>query len=368
MRTLLDRCTPTLILPPRSDVPDAVPRALHPQWVPLMLFTPDDDFHDDARTWDLPDCAVALLARAGSWSARNQRDGFVPTAMLARFSSDPVPATEELTRRGLWRRSRRGYQFTDWPHWGETRESAEEKQAEADRRKELAAERQRRKRAKARAHTGAPKVTPVTRDNAPGLPEPVPASRGRHAAVTQPERTSKKKPQVKASAVTRDVSVTGSVTPPSDDLDFDFDLGSGQSVSHQVEDRNAGAREKPELVAAVADAISAKTGHVPTDGQALVVIGTVRKRAKKAGKVIRDPIRYIPVAVTNEPDLYAGLLYGDPPPLAEILAGPPSPVPPGYEPSELHEFDLNVSTGACQCERPRGNWRHQPPATEARTA
>jgi hypothetical protein len=84
-----------------------------------VRFTPDDDFYDHPQAWDLPDCAVALLSRAGSWSARNHKAGFVPTSMLARFSSDPVQASEELCRRGLWRRVRGGFQFTDWESWAE---------------------------------------------------------------------------------------------------------------------------------------------------------------------------------------------------------------------------------------------------------
>ena len=53
-----------------------------------MIFTPDDDFYDSVDLWDLPDCAVALLTRAGAWSARNADRGFVPKSMVARFKRE----------------------------------------------------------------------------------------------------------------------------------------------------------------------------------------------------------------------------------------------------------------------------------------
>jgi hypothetical protein len=357
-----ERFRPTLIprcLHARSDVTDAPPRS-PPEPVALMLFTPDDDFHDDARTWNLPDCAVALLARAGSWSARNQRDGFVPTAMLARFSSDPVQAAEELTRRGLWRRVRRGYHFTDWERWGETAEAAERKQAEADRRKELAAERQRRKREKDRERAGTVTRDSV-RDDASDLPEAVPTSRGRHAPVTQPGRTTAKKPQVNGGAVTRDSGVTGSVTPPSDDLDLDFDLSNQSGVVNQVEDRNAGAgaREKPaepdpytpEFRLQVQGFMAARDHDDVTDAEADGITTEVLGRSKEP---VPHPLGYIRRAVTREKNPYARWLSRRVPAPAVILAE--------FRPATgPHDFERNPETGGCtRCREPEQDKIHKP--------
>jgi hypothetical protein len=67
----------------------AHPAALLICEVAPMPFIVDDAFYDDPDVCSLPDCSVAFLMLAGPWSARNSRSGFVPAAMLARFSSDP---------------------------------------------------------------------------------------------------------------------------------------------------------------------------------------------------------------------------------------------------------------------------------------
>lgn len=74
----------------------------------------DDSFYDHPKVFDAPDCAVALWTRAGTWSARNLTDGFVPSGMPARLCDDPDTAVRELVRRGLWIRTTGGYQFHDW--------------------------------------------------------------------------------------------------------------------------------------------------------------------------------------------------------------------------------------------------------------
>jgi hypothetical protein len=106
----------------------------------MPWFNVDDSFYDHPKVWDAPDCAVALWTRAGSWSARSRNDGFVPSGMPARFCGDPEQAVRFLLDRGLWERSRGGYQFHDWTDWNQSREVIEAKRA-------AAAERQRRHRA-----------------------------------------------------------------------------------------------------------------------------------------------------------------------------------------------------------------------------
>ena len=74
---------------------------------------------------------MALWVRAGSWSARNLRDGFVPSRLPARLCDDPDTAVRELVARGLWLRVKGGYQFHDWADFQPTRESVESDRAAA---------------------------------------------------------------------------------------------------------------------------------------------------------------------------------------------------------------------------------------------
>lgn len=105
-------------------------------WRPVTWFKVDDSFYDHPKVFDAPDCAVALWTRAGTWSARNLTDGFVPSGMPARFCDDHERAVRELMTRGLWKRARGGYQFHDWRDYQPTAadvKSVREKRAEAGR-------------------------------------------------------------------------------------------------------------------------------------------------------------------------------------------------------------------------------------------
>jgi hypothetical protein len=340
--------------------------------MPIQL---PSQFHSLREVAALSNTSFRLDSKALAWCDLNQTGGLIPKEDFALVSAGTGASERhaaECERTGAWHDARYdcGSEFCLGPvdadawirHdffrcWVSEQASAPSADAAAlgKRRASDAARKQRQRDREAAFSTG-PK-----------------RKRGRPKKKTEKEVPAPVRPQVKNTSrdASRDGHVTTVIDRSNQDPDFDFGLDPGQSVS-QVEDRNAGAREseKPELVAAVADVISAKIGHVPADPQVLVVIATVRKRAEKAGNVIRDPMRYIPKSVANEPDLYAGLLYGDPPSLAEVLADPPSPVPKGEDPSELHDYDLDTRTGVCRepCNRPRANWRHQPPATEAKTA
>lgn len=90
----------------------------------MPWFKVDDSFYDHPKVFDAPDCAVALWVRAGTWSARNLTDGFVPARLPARLCDDPDVAVRELIARGLWSRSKGGYQFHDWSVYQPTRSEA----------------------------------------------------------------------------------------------------------------------------------------------------------------------------------------------------------------------------------------------------
>jgi hypothetical protein len=103
----------------------------------VAWFNVDDSFYDHPKAWDAPDCAVALWTRAGSWSSGNLTDGFVPAGMIVRFCGDPDTAVRELISRGLWMRTRGGYQFHDWPDWNQTKEVVKAKRSANARRQAL---------------------------------------------------------------------------------------------------------------------------------------------------------------------------------------------------------------------------------------
>lgn len=83
----------------------------------MTWFKVDDSFYDHPKVFDAPDCAVALWIRAGTWSARNLTEGFVPATLPARLCGDPDTAVADLLRRGLWLRASGGYRFHDWAEY-----------------------------------------------------------------------------------------------------------------------------------------------------------------------------------------------------------------------------------------------------------
>lgn len=135
-----------------------------------VRFQVDSDFYDHPKTLDMSDAATALWVRAGSYSAAKLTDGFVADAMLVRLSRSPDEASQELVRRGLWRRVRGGYRFHDWEERGNlTRE-----RVEAERR----ADRQ-RKRAKRQA------IERATKDHREGNEGPSSEARGNDKSIGQ---------------------------------------------------------------------------------------------------------------------------------------------------------------------------------------
>jgi hypothetical protein len=280
-----------------------------------MPFIVDDAFYEFAREHRLPDCAVSFLMLAGSWSARNSRSGFVPAVMLADFSSDPDQVKRTLCAAGLLERAEGGGW---WITEGNGVTVVNAADAEAMKAKVREGGKERAQRFRDRRKAGRAQAIQAALPETPGPGD--------------------------GERVTRYAAASSRVTPQIDRSDLS--IGVGQSKS------DARARESPKLVTAVADAICAKVGYVPTDEQALAVIDAIRERARKAGKRIRSPLAYIPAAVTNEPDLYAGLLDGDPPPVSAI--GAKSTADHG----ERHEYDLDPLTGVCRCSYTKTSPRH----------
>ncbi len=103
----------------------------------MTWFKVDDSFYDHPKIFDAPDCALALWIRAGCWSARSLKDGFVPANLPARLCDDPDNAVRALVDRGLWKKVRGGYQFHDWHEYQPSAADVKElraKRAEAGKR------------------------------------------------------------------------------------------------------------------------------------------------------------------------------------------------------------------------------------------
>lgn len=158
----------------------------------------------------------------------------------------------------------------------------------------------------------------------------------------------------------RDASVSPSVAPPSDDLDFDQSIVGGQSVN-QVEDRNARAREKPPEpdpepftpeFRLLAQGEMAAAGHDDvTDAEADGLTAEVLGRAKEP---VPHPWSYVRKAIRGEKNPYRRWLSKRPPSSPAVLAG--------FRPATgPHEFDRHPETGGCtSCKEPREDKIHKP--------
>ena len=114
----------------------------------VVRFQVGPDFYDHPKSIGLTDAATALWVRAGSYSAAKLLDGFVPEQVLSTLSRTSTEAAAELIARGLWRRSRGGYQFHQWDQRNLTR-------ARVDTDREYERERKQRQRQNARQNGNA---------------------------------------------------------------------------------------------------------------------------------------------------------------------------------------------------------------------
>lgn len=130
----------------------------------MPWFYVDDGFSDSKPVLDMPDryrlAACGLWTLAGSWSAKEELDGFVPDSKLKTLGARP-PILAALTEPGpmsapLCARVEGGIQFNSWGKWQKTRADLKEKRRED-------AERQRAWR---EAHPDAKKPSKVRGRNA----------------------------------------------------------------------------------------------------------------------------------------------------------------------------------------------------------
>lgn len=101
----------------------------------MPWFYVDDGFSDSKPVLNLPGrhrlAACGLWVLTGSWSAKEETDGFVPDVQLRRLGSRPA-LVDSLTTEGpmeapLWSRVEGGIVFNSWAKWQQTRAELEAK-------------------------------------------------------------------------------------------------------------------------------------------------------------------------------------------------------------------------------------------------
>src|SRR5699024_7332020 len=124
---------------------------------------------------------MGLWVQAGTWSALNETNGFIPEDITEEFidvppasavtDPDALDVREALCDVGFWSRTDEGYQFEGWAEYQPTKERADEQRAKD-------AERKRRSRARKKGVTPASAVTDsdasavTARPSPPSRPDP----------------------------------------------------------------------------------------------------------------------------------------------------------------------------------------------------
>jgi hypothetical protein len=277
-------------------------------------FNVDDSFYDHPKVWDAPDCAVALWCRAGSWSARSPRRGFVPSGMPARLCGDPETAVRELLGRGLWLRTKGGYLFHDWNDWNLSSEEVEHK-------RKLAAERQRRHRESAgkEGSTGDSHAS-VTRDG------------------TRDKRVSHNPQSNPIQSPAVDV---GNQSPDRNARDEPPAVRAVENLADQF----AHVLDDDDLLKAVIKTIHARTGRAIGGDDARRIAGSILAAAKRQAD---DPAAYVTRAIEREKN-----------PVARWLSEPgsfqPSMLIPLAGGADQHAYEDGPSGVCARCDFPESN-------------
>jgi len=136
----------------------------------MAWFKVDDGFHHSAKVLSIPRDiraeALGLWILAGTWSADNRTDGFIPKAVLIDWPISQE-AVDALIQSGLWIRNDQGAQFHDWCDYQPTREQLEAKSAEISAKRSAAG-------SKGAANRWQADSKPMAKDSPVPVPVPVP--------------------------------------------------------------------------------------------------------------------------------------------------------------------------------------------------
>jgi hypothetical protein len=99
----------------------------------MPWFKADDKLHEHRKPRIAGKAAMGVWILAGSWSADNTQDGFVPERVLSRWGTKRDAAA--LVAAGLWcpgeHEGESGYWFHDWPEYQMTKDEVEANRAAA---------------------------------------------------------------------------------------------------------------------------------------------------------------------------------------------------------------------------------------------
>jgi len=134
--------------------------------------------------------------------------------------------------------------------------------------------------------------------------------------------------------------------------DFDFELDPALVSQSSAVDAGARGESDDELAAAVIEAVRERE-HLDLDRATALRVGEAAVARRRQGPPT-DRARYAATVIANEKDLYAKLLRGVAPPLAEIISAPGLP-------PEAHPFrsDGSIEPTCLTCHTREANYRHQ---------
>lgn len=105
----------------------------------MTWFKVDDSLHSHVKAMRAGEAALGLWVMAGSWSADQLTDGWIPAYAAQRLTPRADELAADLVRAGLWipaeQDGESGWIFHDWDGYQPSKESVENRrQADADRR------------------------------------------------------------------------------------------------------------------------------------------------------------------------------------------------------------------------------------------
>lgn len=136
----------------------------------MVWFLVDDNLAFHRKAIEAGNAAMGLWARAGSWSAGNGTDGYVPSN-VARDIGNQYQIVK-LLNAGLWSRVTGGYQFHDWNHWQPDAELVKQRREAARLRKQKQRSHQNESRVTSRVTLARdPEPSPCSWDLVPNVPK-----------------------------------------------------------------------------------------------------------------------------------------------------------------------------------------------------
>jgi len=142
----------------------------------MAWFKVDDKLHDHEKPTEAGQAAMGLWVMAGSWSADNLTDGFIPDRVLSRWGRKRD--ADALVLAGLWLARGDGWKFNDWDEYQPTGDEVKAKRLEA--RERMAKVRANKSRTFARSSQNVrstpSRPVPTRPDLGAKAPNPAPAS------------------------------------------------------------------------------------------------------------------------------------------------------------------------------------------------